>query len=190
MHVNCLILLRYPQGHTMEVTGVCWHPLLKDVVISSSLDGTVRIWDLLGEAAFGNLINKHVLKIRSMSASASGQTRIGATCCFVSSNGKYYVAGASDGSVHIWQERKIYSRADTVIKSAHGSVNIASNVTAVLMTQDCSTLISRGEDGMIKVWDIKKPQAAVRVFQGCNNMYPSANIALRYSKSQYFVKFI
>ena len=41
------------QGHMMEVTGVQWHPADKDSVLTSSLDGSLRIWNLLGEALFG-----------------------------------------------------------------------------------------------------------------------------------------
>lgn len=77
----------------MEVTGILWHPSQKDTVFTSSLDGTGRIWDLNGEKTFGNLINRHVLKIRSLTASAASQTRIGATCCHISSNSKYYILG-------------------------------------------------------------------------------------------------
>ena len=41
------------KGHTMEVTDCAWHPNQKDTVLTSSLDGSLRLWDLLGEAAFG-----------------------------------------------------------------------------------------------------------------------------------------
>ena len=48
----------------MEVTGVAWHPADKNIVLTSSLDGSVRVWDLTGETTLGNLCSKHVLKIR------------------------------------------------------------------------------------------------------------------------------
>jgi WD40 repeat protein len=58
-----VLLMTYTlQGHTMEVTGVAWHPIDKNIVLTSSLDGSVRIWDLLGESTFGNLCSKHVRK--------------------------------------------------------------------------------------------------------------------------------
>lgn len=67
----------------MEVTGVQWHPSDKNTVLTSGLDGSLRVWDLLGEAHFGHLINKHVLKVRA----ATGQGRLGATACCYSPNG-------------------------------------------------------------------------------------------------------
>jgi WD40 repeat protein len=69
----------------MEVSCVRWHPTEKNIVMTASLDGSVRLWDLLGEAAFGNLVNKHVLKIRGL----TGQSRVGATACCFSPDGKF-----------------------------------------------------------------------------------------------------
>ena len=63
----------------MEVSGVQWHPEDRNVIMTAGMDGALRLWDLTGEALFGNLINKHVLKIRSK----TGQARVGASsCCF------------------------------------------------------------------------------------------------------------
>ena len=69
----------------MEVTGTQWHPTDRNVIATSSLDGTVRLWHLDGEALFGNLTSKYVLKIKSKASAA----RIGATCCCFSPDGMY-----------------------------------------------------------------------------------------------------
>ncbi len=68
----------------MEVTGTQWHPIEKNIILTSSLDGSLRLWDLTGEAAFGKLINSAVLKIRT----PPGKSRIGATCCCYSNDGR------------------------------------------------------------------------------------------------------
>lgn len=165
------------KGHTMEITGVIWHPIHKDCIVTSSLDGTLRIWDLLGESVFGNLVNKHVLKVRSLVA-AAGQQRIGASCCTISSNGKFIGGGATDGTIHIWNEKKVYSRPDIIIKNAHGvSGTSMSTVSCITFSPDNQTLVSRGLDGNIKVWNIKKSQQAVRVYANYPNLYSNANIA-------------
>jgi WD40 repeat protein len=88
---NVVILTRssyLTQGHTMEVTGAQWHPSEKGILLTSSMDGSLRIWDLAGEANFGNLCNKHVLKVRGK----SGQPRVGARCCTYSLDGQYFSA--------------------------------------------------------------------------------------------------
>jgi WD repeat-containing protein 70 len=71
------------KGHTMEVSCASWHPENKNIIMTAGLDGALRIWDLTGEALFGNLINKHVLKIRS----ATGQNRVGASSCCYTKDG-------------------------------------------------------------------------------------------------------
>lgn len=68
----------------MEVTGLQWHPIEKNIILTSSLDGSVRIWDLLGLAHFGDLCSLHVLKIR---CSGAGQSRLGASSCCYSPSG-------------------------------------------------------------------------------------------------------
>ena len=109
--------LTHTKGHTNEVTCVLWHPTLADHVVTASLDGSVRIWDLKGEAIFGNLINKHVLKVRS----TSDGRRVGARCCAAAPGAQFMVGGATDGSIHVWLEKKAYSRtADFVVNTAHG----------------------------------------------------------------------
>lgn len=70
------------KGHVMEVSCVQWHPSAKTIILTSSLDGTLRLWDIEGEAAFGNLTNKHVLKVKGKTAA-----RIAATCCCFSRDG-------------------------------------------------------------------------------------------------------
>lgn len=110
------------KGHTMSVTCVQWHPVEKNLIVTSSLDGTVRLWDLLGEAAFGNLINIFVLKptqdksIVSAISTAHGHgsgggvsgaiTRTAVTSCVFSPvSGNRIYAGLSNGNIVGWQNQ-------------------------------------------------------------------------------------
>lgn len=77
--------LSHTKGHTMEITGIQWHPTDKNLILTSSMDGSMRVWDLLGEAHFGNLMCTHVLKLKA----STGQGRLGVTACAYSPNGKY-----------------------------------------------------------------------------------------------------
>jgi WD40 repeat protein len=61
----------------MEITAVQWHPTEKNIILTSSLDGSLRVWDLEGPRTFDQLVCKAVLKIRAVSV----QNRIGATSC-------------------------------------------------------------------------------------------------------------
>lgn len=162
--------LTHTKGHTMEVSSVAWHPKERNIVMTAGLEGALRLWDLTGETTFGNLINKHVLKIQSK----NGQSRIGATSCCFSSDGNKMIAGAADGSVHIWNVRKIYARADLVIRPACYNVNIKTRgvqeiadsmkgfgVTSVVASPDGKLLASRNEDGAVRLWDLRRGQAQI-----------------------------
>lgn len=159
------------KGHTMEVTGVAWHPIDKNIILTASMDGSLRIWDLLGEAHFGCLMNKHVLKIRS----DSGQARLGASCCCYSKTGNRMVGGAADGSIHVFFERKIYGRADVTIRPGHSPT---ATVTSVLLARDDFTLVTRATDNNVLVWDLRKPKAPVKVIANVANKYTNANAEL------------
>ena len=157
------------KGHTMEVTCVNWHPQEKNIVMTSSLDGTLRIWDLTGDQHFNMLVNKHVLKIRATSGGANG--RIGATSCTFTPNGNKMIGGASDGTIHIWNEKKIYSKADIVLKAINES-----EITFVMISKDSTTLVSRSLSGTIMIWDLRRTQNPLKVIDGIPNIYPTANV--------------
>lgn len=161
------------KGHLMEVTGAQWHPVDKDMVLTSSLDGSLRMWHLLGEALFGKLMCKHVLKVRG----ETGQTRLGATACCFAPDASLVVAGAADGSVQIWAlgAKKTFSFPDTLLRPAH---KLGTAVTALLVSTDKKVLVSRGDDATVRVWSLqqRKPPTPLRVFEGLPNVYASANL--------------
>jgi WD40 repeat protein len=161
------------KGHVMEVTCVCWHPIEKNIMITSSLDGTIRLWDLQGEAAFGNLINKNVFKIRT----TTGQGRLGCTSCVYTPSGSRIYGGCSDGSIHAWIMKvgsKQYSREDaifTVPASCKGPV------ICVTISKDSNVLATRTEGGNVTLWDITKIHPVLfRVIIGIDNTYAYANV--------------
>lgn len=161
------------KGHTMEVTGVQWHPTEKEIVLTCSLDGSLRIWDLQGETTFGTLINKHVLKVRAI----TGANRLGVTSCCYSPSAMKVIGGAADGSVHIWNERKIYSRADIVLRH---DLCTDSPITSVCVMKDNSTLAVRSANGFVFLWDIRNVSSAkapLKMFTNLPNEYPTANVA-------------
>lgn len=48
------------KGHVTRVTGGDWHPSRRNEMLTSSVDGTVRIWDLRGKKSFDNLMCNNV----------------------------------------------------------------------------------------------------------------------------------
>ncbi len=157
------------KGHTMEVTALQWHPSDKNIILTSSLDGSLRIWDLLGEATFGMLMNKHVLKIRG----ATGQQRVGATSCCFSPNGMKMFGGATDGTIHIWSNKKVYSRADVILMAV---VCIDKHISSLAVAVNNNFLAARIVGGDILLWNLSKPNAPAKAISGMVNDYPTANV--------------
>lgn len=48
------------KGHVTRVTGGDWHPTKKNEMLTCSVDGSVRIWDLYGKKSFDSLICQSV----------------------------------------------------------------------------------------------------------------------------------
>lgn len=155
----------------MEVTAVQWHPSEKNTVITGSLDGTVRIWDILGEAAFGNLINRHVLKVKAK----PGQGRLGVSSCGYSHGGARVYAGCVDGSVHVWlTNKRVFSREDAVFSIPEA---YTAAITSLAVSSDSKLMALRLQGGDVIVYDILKIQASLHcVITGTDNAYPQANV--------------
>ncbi len=160
------------KGHTMALTAAQWHPQEKDLVMTSSLDGTVRLWDLNGPRTFTDQLTcKRVIKARSQRSTA-----VPVTCAQLSPTGDWVAAGAQDGSVQCFLLRKTsWFKPDVLIRPAHGP---DAKVTAVAWAPDGKTLASRGTDGQIKLWDTRKPGGGpLRVLPDIATHYDCANLA-------------
>ena len=154
----------------MEVTCVHWHPSEKNIVMTSSLDGTIRLWDLTGEAAFGNLINKSVLKIKA----SVGNGRNGCTSCIFAPNATRIFGGCADATIHIFLVKKLYSRADAVLKMPD---SCKSPVTALAVSACSALLATRSEGGNITLWEVGKlPGVLLKLIMGVENQYSYANV--------------
>ena len=162
--------LVHTKGHTMSLSATAWHPREKDTVMTTSLDGTIRLWDLQGPQTFDQLHNKRVIKAKS-----ARSTRVAVTCGVFSPVADYVAAGCQDGSVQLFSLKKTnWIRPDICMRPAHGPEH---HVTAVAFAHDGKTLASRGTDDCVRLWDIRKPQVPLKVFEDVTTFYDSSNVA-------------
>ena len=68
--------LSHTKGHTMEVKCSCWHPTEKDLVMTGSSDGTVRLWNLASDLYLQMLRNQTVFKVKAKSGGALGRVGV------------------------------------------------------------------------------------------------------------------
>lgn len=140
------------KGHTSSITGVAWHPKDKNVFVSSSLDATIRVWDLTVNLGMTTITKQKDL-IRVKNAQGRKAT---ISCVSFSPDGNWIIGGIEDGSIQLWKSSGPFLRPNTTIKSAH-ETREGSCITSIKMSRDGSKLLSRAMDNTLKLWNAKSP---------------------------------
>ncbi|CAG9312925.1 unnamed protein product [Blepharisma stoltei] len=138
-------------GHTSMVTQSQWHPHNEKYFLSSSLDGTVRVWDLAGRLVGldRQLGHKTLHKARSQK-----YTKIGVNSCTWNIDGNLCIGGCTDGSLQLWETDKGNSVQPKLINfSAHKAEG---EITCIKFFKDSKKFLSRAQDHTMKLWDIRK----------------------------------
>ena len=82
------------KGHTAAITGCQWHPLDKNVFMTTSVDSTIRIWHK--DKCRGG--NTAVISVKPKIAGS----RSPVTAACYTPDGLKIIAGMQDGSIHVW----------------------------------------------------------------------------------------
>ncbi|KAJ3217710.1 hypothetical protein HDU67_007406 [Dinochytrium kinnereticum] len=155
--------LKNTKGHTAALSGCRWHPSDRNVFLTSSLDGTVRIWDINNKRQ-----NTYVIPIKSKDR--GGKTAITAAC--YSADGGFIVCGGQDGEIRVWSSKAPFLRALQSKEKAHIPGNIISSVN---MSIDNYSLVTRAFDDTLKLWDIRHFSEPVAVVQDLPNLFEETN---------------
>ncbi|MEW5307508.1 MAG: hypothetical protein WDW36_009898 [Sanguina aurantia] len=176
--------MKNTKGH---VSGLCsgqWHPTDRASCMTCSEDGTVRIWDATA------VTQKTVIK-----PTLAKQQRTAVTACSYSSDGALIGAGLIDGSIQIWnvagkfgssaaigavgvpkqqmvarQNWNFVTNPKQLVRNAHEPTT---EVCSLAFSQDDRTLLSRGMDGTMKVWDLRSFKEPVRVWDNLPCGHPT-----------------
>ncbi|KDO35067.1 hypothetical protein SPRG_01131 [Saprolegnia parasitica CBS 223.65] len=151
-----LLDMVHTKGHTASCSGGMWHPLLKDTMITSGLDGAVRVWKLNGKTSFDKLLNDAVLKLKSRQGK-----RTEVTACAYSVDGGL-IAGATTDA----------------LLDAHKPGSPDLGISSIRFSPDNKMLATRSaSDDCVKLWDMRKPSTPVKTYQGIENVFSMANLA-------------
>jgi len=133
-------------GHTASVTGVCWNPLERDMVLTCSTDGSARLWNLNGKTQFHKLVCDKVYRAKN----ERGQ-RTGVTSAVYHPSGREFALGTACGSIQIWSTARVGGRPERVVYDKMGPI------TSLVYNFDGSILAARSSDSsIVKVWNAKK----------------------------------
>ncbi|KAL7559517.1 hypothetical protein ACA910_010328 [Epithemia clementina (nom. ined.)] len=140
-------------GHVAAVTAVDWHPLERDIVLTASLDGSARLWNLAtGKLQFEKLTCHKVFSAKSQRGARTAVTSI----CF-HPGGRYFALGTACGSLQIWSTNSRSNRPERVVQTSHSA-----SITWLQYSFDGTKLASRccasidnpniSGDNMVLVW--------------------------------------
>jgi WD40 repeat protein len=140
------------KGHTAPVTGVAFHPLVKEICWTCGLDGSIRQWDLSGKGKFQ--FQKLVCqKVIGKCKNEKGQRTQIVSNLSVHPSGRKIVVGTACGSIQIWNcfGSGVNSRPLGAVHSAHGG---SKPVTFVTFSWSGERIASRSEsDDTVRIWD-------------------------------------
>lgn len=141
------------KGHVSEVTTGAWHPGDRNLCVTAGTDSTLRIWDINNKRS-----QKEVIVFKSKAAGAAGRTRMTAVAWGASAQGSnnVLVAAALDGSLVMYSGNGPFTRPAAEIREAHKPDTWTGGVD---ISADGRMVVTRGGDGLIKLWDTRKFKA-------------------------------
>ncbi|XP_010264822.1 PREDICTED: WD repeat-containing protein 70 [Nelumbo nucifera] len=155
--------LKNTKGHISGLTCGEWHPRMKETILTSSDDGSLRIWDVNDFKS-----QKQVIKPK-----LARPGRVPVTTCAWDREGKCIAGGIGDGSIQIWNLKPGWgSRPDIHVEKGHED-----DITALKFSSDGRILLSRSMDSSLKVWDLRQMKKPVQVFGDLPSHYAQTNVA-------------
>ncbi|KAJ0113267.1 hypothetical protein Patl1_01681 [Pistacia atlantica] len=155
--------LKNTKGHICGLTSGEWHPKNRETILTSSEDGSLRLWDVNDFKS-----QKQVIKPK-----LSRPGRVPVTTCAWNREGKCIAGGVGDGSIQLWNLKPGWgSRPDIYVEKAHSD-----DITGLKFSSDGRILLSRSFDGSLKVWDLRQMKKPLKVFEDLPNHYAQTNIA-------------
>eukprot|EP01018_Ginkgo_biloba_P021759 Gb_32940 [translate_table: standard] len=156
--------LKNTKGHISGLTCGEWHPREKQTILTSSEDGSLRIWD----------VNEFRSQKQVIKPKLARPGRVPVTTCAWGRDGKCVAGGVGDGSIQVWNLKPGWgSRPDIYVERGHED-----DITGLQFCADGTMLLSRSTDATLKVWDLRKMKNALQVFKDLPNNYAQTNAAL------------
>ncbi|KAI5849335.1 WD40-repeat-containing domain protein [Morchella snyderi] len=159
------------KGHVSELTAGAWHPTDRAVVATAGTDSTVRIWDVARKRQHRDIM------VHKSRTGKGGRSRV---CCLAwaggSTGGQNLIATvALDGVLALYAGDGPYSRPAMEVRDAHQRETWTGGIA---FSHDGRMLVTRGQDGDIKLWDTRKIKTPVTTRTAfATPLHPEATIA-------------
>lgn len=150
------------KGHIAPLNFGCWNPRVREEFMTAAGDGTCRLWDVNDP-----LKHKNVIKCRAANGLKTNPT----TCCF-NRDGNLIACVCQDGSLQIWDHRKMFVAPCKSARNAHQN---GSDTSCVIFNYASSMIATRGGDDTLKLWDLRNIKKPLHEFSGLYSRYATTN---------------
>uniref|UniRef100_A0A6M2DQZ9 Putative wd40 domain protein n=1 Tax=Xenopsylla cheopis TaxID=163159 RepID=A0A6M2DQZ9_XENCH len=150
------------KGHTATLNSGCWHPSIREEFLTSSQDGTCRLWDLSKPKQ-----HKSIMKARTQ-----GGLKANPTTCSYNRDGNLIACGCFDGSIQIWDHRKNFVNTAFLLRDAHIQNN---EISSIAFSYLGSCFASRSCDDTMKLWDIRHFKKPVHIVKDLYSRYDTTD---------------
>lgn len=149
------------KGHIAGLTYGCWNPTKREEFLTSSMDSTLRLWIVKGKE------QKTVIKTR-----AQGGLKTVPTSCTFNRDGTLIAAGCVDGSIQMWDTRKMYVNTTHCVRDAHKK---GSEISSIVFSYLGTVLATRSCDETMKLWDMRVLKQPLHTFDGLFSRYDTTD---------------
>ncbi|KAK6635610.1 hypothetical protein RUM44_000864 [Polyplax serrata] len=150
------------KGHVAPLTCGNWHPKTREEFLTSAEDGTCRIWDTEKPTQ-----HKGLMKVK-----ASNGLKVIPTSCTYNPDGNLIACGGVDGSIQMWDHRKLFVNTTHLLRNAHQPGNAISCVT---FSYKGTLLCTRSNDETVKLWDIRSFKKPLREASNLYSRYDNTS---------------
>ena len=168
---NYLVDIRNTKGHTYGLRDGKWHPLEKNLFLTSSADATLRLWDIYGKQ-FGidsDIAHKNIFKVKTMK-----NKKIPVNTCNFNRDGKIIIGGVNDGSIQLFTTKSYLPQI--YIPNAHEN---NCEISSIVFMENNRNFYSRATDNTMKLWDLRKYNKPIKIFNNLpNNSYKTTKFQI------------
>ncbi|KAF9981488.1 hypothetical protein BGZ75_007255 [Mortierella antarctica] len=156
--------MRLTTGHVAALTSGAWHPYIKDRFITSSTDGTIRLWDVEN-------IRKQADVIAYKTKERGGRTAV--TTVAYSSDGKMIAGAGGDGTVSLYPSTGPFLRPIHTIENAHVK---GTETSCIVFSRDSQKMVTRGGDDTVKLWDARNFKHPLMIAEDVATLNSETNV--------------
>ncbi|KAK4522504.1 hypothetical protein GAYE_PCTG10G0394 [Galdieria yellowstonensis] len=156
-----LVNMKNTKGHIASLLYGNWNPARNDSFATSSADGTLRIWSLMKT---GSVQQSCILTLKANDGKKN-------TCSAFrhTNDGKRLFCACDDGSLKIYDPSASTIKPVEVVSNVHTSRDGPGIATDLRLTGDDLTLITRTSNDCLFMWDCRRLEEPLAVFENLPN---------------------